>query len=84
MNDTEPLPTRILECLADHYVPVASYWVETRTIAGRLDVTEANVNSCCKLLVAQGYIEFSPPDDENGGYAAIITVKGLHSVGRVA
>ncbi|MGI8550924.1 MAG: MarR family transcriptional regulator [Dehalococcoidia bacterium] len=84
MNGDDPLPVRVLECLADRYLPVASSWVETGTIAARLDVPEANVNSCCKLLVARGLIEFSPPDEENDGYAAIITIKGLRSIGRGA
>lgn len=82
MNSDDPLALGILTALAAQYQPVAADWVETRAIAAATGIEEARVNSHCKLLLAQGLIELSPPDEEHDGYAAIITVKGLLAIGR--
>lgn len=81
--ELDPLSDRILAYLADQYRPVSSEWVETAAVAQALGVERGEVNARCMLLVGQGLIELSPPDDENEGYAAIITNRGLLSIGRV-
>lgn len=76
------LSERVLEYLADRYRPVSSDWVETQAIAQSFGIDASEVDARCQALIARGFIELSPPDEENLGSAAIITNKGLLAIGR--
>ena len=80
--EEDPLPQRILAYLADTYRPVMSDWIGYSEIALALATPISAIQSCCLDLERQTLIETAPPDDENESSAAIITVKGLLSIGR--
>lgn len=82
MSPLDPETLRVLTYLADRYRPVSSDWVETQSIAGALGLPIGEINSRCQMLIAQGLIELSPPDEEHESYAAIVTTKGLRLLGR--
>jgi hypothetical protein len=80
--EEDPLSLRVLTYLADAYRPVMSDWIDYSEIALALAAPISAIQSCCEDLERQTLIETAPPDDENESSAAIITVRGLLSIGR--
>jgi hypothetical protein len=79
----DPLSLRILDFLAERYLPVMSDWVDVSAIAESLGVPAEEIERRCAGLQAQALVELAPPDEEHSSAAALITVKGLLAVGRV-
>jgi DNA-binding IclR family transcriptional regulator len=79
----DALSLRILNHLAECYLPVMSDWVDATAIAASIGLPVEEVERRCAELQAQGLVETAAPDDEHGSAAALITVKGLLAVGRL-
>jgi hypothetical protein len=79
----DPVSPRILNYLAECYLPVMSDWVDLTAIAASIGAPVEEVERRCAWLQSQGLVETAPPDEEHASAGALITVKGLLAVGRL-